>query len=104
MADAGELSLRIYAMVSCPPYNGYCRDEIPYLENYNDGFLSVRSVKIFMDGALGSWGAYMIEDYSDKPGARGSSLLNYTQLESLVRRVLRLLVRSNIVVRSWLPG
>ena len=61
---------------------------MPYLENYGHGFLSVRSVKLFTDGALGSWGASMIEDYSDKPGVRGSSLLNYTQLESLVRQVI----------------
>jgi predicted amidohydrolase YtcJ len=67
--------------------NGYCREEVPRLENYAGGFLTVRSVKLFADGALGSWGAAMIEDYSDKPGNRGSMLLEYNQLEHLVRQV-----------------
>src|SRR5438477_3050207 len=87
LADAGDLTLRIYAMVDCPPMNGYCRDQVPRLENYANGFLSVRSVKLFADGALGSWGAAMIEDYEDKPGNRGSMLLEYERLEELVRKV-----------------
>jgi len=70
--------------------NGFCRDDVPYLESYGDGMLSVRSVKLFTDGALGSWGAAMIEDYSDKPGTRGSMLLNHSQLETLVRQASRL--------------
>jgi predicted amidohydrolase YtcJ len=74
-------------MVDCPPMNRYCRDEVPYLENYANGFLSVKSVKLFADGALGSWGAAMIEDYSDKPGNRGTMLLEYETLETLVRQV-----------------
>jgi predicted amidohydrolase YtcJ len=88
LIDEGELSLRIYAMVDCPPMNGYCREEVPRLENYANGFLTVRSVKLFADGALGSWGAAMIDDYSDKPGNRGSMILEYNQLEHLVRQVL----------------
>ena len=75
-------------MADCPPMNGYCRDQIPRLENYAKGFLSIRSVKLFADGALGSWGAAMIDDYSDKPGHRGTMLLEYERLESLVKQVL----------------
>lgn len=74
-------------MVDCPPMNGYCRDEVPRLENYAGGFLSVRSVKLFADGALGSWGAAMIEDYDDKPGYRGTMLLEYERLEFFIRKV-----------------
>jgi predicted amidohydrolase YtcJ len=33
--------------------------------------LSVRTVKLFADGALGSWGAYLLEPYSDFPGRVG---------------------------------
>jgi predicted amidohydrolase YtcJ len=37
------------------------------------GFLDVRSVKAYYDGALGSRGARLLEDYSDQPGHRGVS-------------------------------
>jgi predicted amidohydrolase YtcJ len=33
--------------------------------------LSVRAVKLYADGALGSRGAALLEDYSDEPGTRG---------------------------------
>lgn len=36
-----------------------------------DGRLEVRSVKLFADGALGSRGAALLEDYSDQPGWNG---------------------------------
>jgi predicted amidohydrolase YtcJ len=74
-------------MADCPPMNGYCKDQFPRLENHANGFLTVRSVKLFADGALGSWGAAMIEDYSDKPGNKGTMLLEYDKLEHLVRKV-----------------
>jgi predicted amidohydrolase YtcJ len=74
-------------MADCPPMNGYCRDQVPRLENYGNGYLTVRSVKLFADGALGSWGAAMIEDYSDKPGNKGTMLLSYDELEHLAREV-----------------
>ncbi|MGX5819991.1 amidohydrolase [Chitinophaga lutea] len=38
---------------------------------YNNGQLQVRSVKFYGDGALGSRGACLLHDYSDKPGWKG---------------------------------
>ncbi len=39
--------------------------------------LTVRAVKAYYDGALGSRGARMLADYSDRPGHRGVSGANY---------------------------
>ena len=39
--------------------------------------LVVRSVKAFYDGAMGSRGAYFLEDYSDRPGHRGTGGTDY---------------------------
>jgi hypothetical protein len=36
-----------------------------------DGRLNLKSVKLFADGALGSRGAALLEDYTDSPGWRG---------------------------------
>lgn len=37
-----------------------------------DGLLTVRAVKSYADGALGSRGAALLEEYSDRPGWRGN--------------------------------
>ncbi len=39
--------------------------------------LVVRSVKAFYDGAMGSRGAFFLEDYSDRPGHRGTGGADY---------------------------
>lgn len=44
--------------------------------------LDIRSIKISADGALGSRGAAMIQDYSDTPGHKGLSLQSTQQLQN----------------------
>ncbi len=41
------------------------------IDSYANDMLSLRSVKLYSDGALGSRGAAMIQPYSDDPGNRG---------------------------------
>ena len=47
-------------MLACPDQNVYCGQNIEMLADYK-GRLTLRSVKLVMDGALGSWGAAMVE-------------------------------------------
>lgn len=78
-ADEGRLTARIYGMISGA---GSVFDELavngPVIGYAND-LLFLQSVKIYSDGALGSRGAALLEDYSDDPGNRG--LLFYTEDE-----------------------
>lgn len=46
--------------------------------------LAIMGVKLFADGALGSRGAALLEDYSDEPGHRGLVLLDRATLERRV--------------------
>jgi predicted amidohydrolase YtcJ len=73
LESSGRLPIRVYAMLSV-------RDAAlaqkwlqrgPDLDA--DSMLVTRSVKAYYDGALGSRGARLLEDYSDKPGHRGVS-------------------------------
>jgi hypothetical protein len=71
LAAEGKLPVRVYAMLSARDAD-LCRAWLakgPKLDAADK--LTVRSVKAFYDGALGSRGALLLADYSDKPGHRG---------------------------------
>ncbi len=73
LAARDALPLRVYAMINGRD-SAMVRQWIargPYTSP--DGLLSVRSVKAYYDGALGSRGARLLADYSDRPGHRGVS-------------------------------
>ncbi|MFH1863012.1 MAG: amidohydrolase, partial [bacterium] len=67
----GKLTLRINAVLSSEDtlWLEHCLLRGPQLEA--DGYLNVRSVKLYADGALGSRGAALLEPYSDEPGQSG---------------------------------
>ncbi|KAF2973519.1 hypothetical protein GQX73_g191 [Xylaria multiplex] len=79
LAGSEDWTIRVYAMAEYYDRNAICPDPV---ERYNDpnGFLSIQSVKLFADGALGSWGSAMIDDYADRPGVSGSLLVNASEL------------------------
>ncbi|KAJ0120324.1 hypothetical protein J7T55_001182 [Diaporthe amygdali] len=82
--SADDWSLRVYAMIECEERNTFCPEKVSAFTD-GDGFLSVKSVKLFADGALGSWGSAMIEPYSDRLDTSGSLLVNASTLTSLAR-------------------
>jgi predicted amidohydrolase YtcJ len=51
------------------------------------GHLEMRAVKLYADGALGSRGAALLEDYSDAPGSRGLMFVSEDEMESALNRV-----------------
>ncbi|WP_188660390.1 amidohydrolase [Arenimonas soli] len=69
-ADAGKLPLRIRAYANG---DAAALDALCAMGAYEhaSGRLAMRGVKFYVDGALGSRGAALIEDYSDEPGHRG---------------------------------
>ncbi len=85
-ADEGRLSLRIYAMLSDAGANLDAFEE-PVL-GYADDRLTVRSVKLYADGALGSRGAALLEPYSDDPGNRGLLQHGQADLTASVRKAV----------------
>lgn len=78
LQKAGKLKLRIYAMLSdsAPNYKYYL-EKGPYKTER----LNVRSFKFYADGALGSRGACLFKDYSDKPGWKGLLLNSMKHFE-----------------------
>lgn len=81
----GRMPIRSYVMLSVlDPANDEQLAAGPYRSA--DGLLSVRSVKISADGALGSRGAALHADYSDQPGHRGLLLLSEADLARHMQR------------------
>ena len=71
LADEGGLPVRLYVMVRAP--NEELDRLLPdyRMDGYGDGFLTVRSIKRSIDGALGSHGAWLLEPYTDLPTSSG---------------------------------
>lgn len=68
LQKSGELQMRINAMMEPSNENlEYFLKSAPYKTDR----LQVNTIKLYADGALGSRGAYLLEDYSDDPGNRG---------------------------------
>ncbi|KAH9206251.1 amidohydrolase family-domain-containing protein [Leptodontidium sp. 2 PMI_412] len=94
LAEKGELTLRINVMLECAERNTYCPDETqdlklldaPAAEGMGGSTLMLGGVKLFADGALGSWGAALLEPYSDKDDTSGTMLINETELIAVVNQ------------------
>ncbi|MCP4314186.1 MAG: amidohydrolase [Bacteroidetes bacterium] len=80
--QSGALKIRINAWLS-PSEENFTH----YVErgSYRTDHLSVNTIKLFTDGALGSRGALMIEDYSDDTGNRGLLVTPLEKLEAFSR-------------------
>lgn len=71
LADAGELPIRLYVMIRAGNEALAANLDDYRLDGHADGFLTVRSIKRSIDGALGSHGAWLLEPYDDLPSSAG---------------------------------
>lgn len=87
-ADAGKLSTRIYAMAggTGADFDAISRDG-PVIGAGQDT-LTVRSVKLYSDGALGSRGAAMLRPYSDDPGNSGLLFSTQAEMTAMIAKAL----------------
>jgi len=94
---AGKLPMRVYAMIRG---EGSLWEE--YLKRGPEigGRLTVRSIKLMGDGALGSRGAALKADYADEAGNRGLLILQQSDIE----RVARAAVRAGLQVNTHAIG
>jgi predicted amidohydrolase YtcJ len=72
LADEGALPVRMYVMVRGETHEAMAERLPDYrLIGYGDHFLTVRSIKTQIDGALGTHGAWLLEPYEDLPTSSG---------------------------------
>jgi predicted amidohydrolase YtcJ len=70
LADAGEMPMRVTAFAdgNHAALQWLCDDGLYQHPSHR---LKMRTIKLYIDGALGSRGAALLQDYSDDPGNRG---------------------------------
>jgi len=80
LQNEGRLKIRIYAMANptSPTVDWLLQNGV-----LKTDLLHVRSVKFYMDGAMGSRGACLLQEYSDQPGHHGFLLNSPDSLRSL---------------------
>ena len=86
LQKSNDLKMRLYVMLSDKPAS--------YTSSYftNNGYttdrLTVKGVKVYSDGALGSRGAALIAHYSDKPGWGGFLLSSQAHFDSVAAKLI----------------
>ena len=84
LQQAGDLKIRVYAMVSASQENldYYTKKGI-----YKTDHLNVRSFKVYGDGALGSRGAAMKKSYSDRDNHFGALIFSPERYKEIAKQI-----------------
>lgn len=87
-AERDELPVRIYGLIGgSGPFLSTMLESGPYIDGVHYR-LAVRGIKLYMDGALGSRGAALIEPYSDEPENRGLLVQSPDSIRVVTERAL----------------
>jgi len=88
LIEQGRFPFRVYAAISGAGETWeYYKKKGPDLGN---GRLTVRAIKLYADGALGSRGAALIEPYADDPANRGLTFLSSEEIKKVTIDALNL--------------
>ncbi len=82
----GRLTLRHNVFLSWETFDQF--GTAARIDSVADHLLRVRTVKLVLDGALGSYGAALLDPYSDQPGTSGLPRLGPDELSSRIRRII----------------
>lgn len=82
-ADEKKLVVRLNVMIGDSLVNMKKKLKNYLMIGYGDNSLTVRSIKQYIDGALGSRGAWMLEPYSDLPDHYGSNVTPINELKKI---------------------
>ena len=96
MADEGQLTVRIYAMIRDTGADFRALSAQGPLIGYAHDTLNIRAVKLFADGALGSRGAALLAPYSDMPTQHGLLFMSEPEMQARIEMALKAGYQVNI--------
>ncbi len=82
MIDTGRLQTRLWVMIRGASPEALAKGR---LIDYGNKRLTVRAIKISIDGALGSRGAWMLQPYSDKPDSSGLNTAEVDEVRAMAQ-------------------
>ena len=88
LIDSDVLKMRIYAAVGGPGVTWDRFKASGRMIGYGNDRLTVRALKLYADGALGSRGAALIEPYADDPDNRGLTVTSEQELSASVSEAI----------------
>lgn len=89
MSEQGKIPIRLNVMLYEDIDKVFGKlDSLP-IKSHDPERFRAASVKAYMDGALGSYGAWLFEDYHDNPGVKGQTLIPLESMDSLAASALK---------------
>lgn len=88
LAQSNQLPVRLYVMIF-EPWESLKGKLADYRIVDPEGWLTVRAIKQFYDGALGSRGALLTQSYADDPGNYGHLTLDTNDYRQLAEAAIR---------------
>ncbi|MEM7105979.1 MAG: amidohydrolase [Bacteroidota bacterium] len=74
LAEAGELGVRLWVMMADSIHKMEASAPDFPIVDVGNGFFTCRSIKSYIDGALGSYGAWLLKPYNDSPDFHGQNV------------------------------
>ncbi len=90
LAESGELDLRLFSMLR-HPYDTLKTLNIPDYQviGAGDNFYTCNAIKSEIDGALGSFGAWLLKSYTDKPHFEGQNTTPIKDVENIANMAMQ---------------
>ena len=96
MVDDGSLKIRIYSMIRANPESLAENLGRYRMVGYGDSRLTVRAIKVSIDGALGSHGAWLLEPYQDLPSSAGFNTTPLMDVKETARLAMKYEYQFNV--------
>ncbi len=84
-AAEGRLAIRVYNSIDKSGYDAIAAAP----RQNNSGRIVTRAVKLYVDGALGSRGAALVEPYADRPDTSGLLMMTHEEAAPFFQKALR---------------
>jgi hypothetical protein len=83
LADSGLLRIRHWMMIRETNSALRSRSGVFPIMDAGNGFLTMNAIKVSLDGALGSYGAWLLAPYEDRKGFTGQNIFDMDSLRAI---------------------